>query len=76
VKSGIIKQNLDKALQALNETFKSAVETTIGDMHLNEIEIGLEIGSDGSVGIPGIGIKVTGKSSNTVRFARRDAKAP
>jgi len=75
VASSRIKQNLDKALSALDEIFSSAMNATVGNLHLDEIEIGLEIGSDGSVGIPGIGIRVTGKSSITVKFKSGNSSA-
>lgn len=71
-----IKQNLDKALGSLQHVFASAASATVGDMRLDEIEVGLEIGTDGSVGIPGFGVKVTGKSTVTVRFKRADVSKP
>lgn len=75
VKPSIVKDNLDDVLANLEQVFSSAMNATIGNLRLDEIEVGLEIGTDGSVGIFGIGMKVTGKSSITVKFKRSDKAA-
>ena len=70
VSSSRIRKNLDKALDALKDAFESSVGKKVGDLELDEIEVGLELSTDGKVGIPGIGVTISGKSSVVVRFKK------
>jgi hypothetical protein len=71
VSSSRIRKNLDKALDALKDAFESSVGKKVGDLELEEIEVGLELSTDGKVGIPGIGVTISGKSSVVVRFKKK-----
>ncbi|HET9342859.1 MAG TPA: hypothetical protein VFO25_08100 [Candidatus Eremiobacteraceae bacterium] len=70
VRSSRIRKNLDKALDALRDVFQSSVGKKIGEFELDEIEVGLEISTDGKVGVLGVGIGVSGKSNITIKFKR------
>lgn len=72
---GRIRKNVDQAIEALKDAFSSSAGKTIGDLELDEIEVGLEISSDGKVGILGIGVGVSGSSSIKVTFKRRATHA-
>lgn len=69
------RSELDEQFRALGKSLESAMERSMGNLRLDEIEVALEVGTDGSIGIPGIGMKVTGKSSITLRFSRRSVLA-
>lgn len=66
------KKHLNGTLAVLREAFQGALDSTVGGLSIDEVEVALEVGAEGAVGILGTGASVSGKTSLTVRFKRQN----
>ncbi|NER20545.1 MAG: hypothetical protein F6J96_07465 [Symploca sp. SIO1C2] len=67
-----LKQEMAKFVQVVGDVF-SQVEQIHTGMELDEIDLSVEINSEGKVSLFGVGGKAGGKGAMTLKFKRRDS---
>ncbi|NES19366.1 MAG: hypothetical protein F6K41_10655 [Symploca sp. SIO3E6] len=67
-----LKQEMAKFVQVVGEVFSQAEQLRTG-MQLDEIDLSVEINSEGKVSLFGVGGKAGGKGAMTLKFKRRDS---
>ena len=68
-----LKREMAKFVQVVGEVFSQAEQMRTG-MQLDEIELSVEINSEGQVSLFGIGGKAGGKGAMTLKFKRQDSR--
>ncbi|NER97880.1 MAG: hypothetical protein F6J86_29220 [Symploca sp. SIO1B1] len=67
-----LKQEMAKFVQSIGDVL-SQVEQIDTGMQLDEIDLSVEINSEGKVSLFGVGGKAGGKGAMTLKFKRRDS---
>ncbi|MBE9007842.1 hypothetical protein IQ259_22960 [Fortiea sp. LEGE XX443] len=69
-----LEQNMTHFLQVLGRLFSRAEQQANSKMQLEEIELSVEISSEGEVKLIGSGVKASGKGAIKLRFKRQEPK--
>ncbi|NEO97883.1 MAG: hypothetical protein F6K58_04075 [Symploca sp. SIO2E9] len=66
-----LKQNMGDFVEAVGDLFEQAQQKA-SKIHLDEIELSVEVNGEGQVSLFGIGGKTGGKGAITLKFKRKD----
>jgi hypothetical protein len=68
-----LREEVDAATNSLAEIFATSFRKRFGDFELHEVEIELSVSADGTLGVMGSGVSVTGGGYIKMKFVHRAA---